>query len=158
MTQLALSRLLQDRAFLLLYRAECRRRLSAAYQRLTHALMHLRIPFVPAQSGIFVFCDLSEFLPQGEEPPFEREQALFETLVQRYGLAFTPGGACHCPLPGYFRICYAYYADSEGALDRLIAQLARMRSEREEAQGGEARDGQDLKEIADRLDNIQLKE
>ena len=82
-----------------------------------HAFISLNV------GGIFLFADLSPFLT---DLTWDDEGALFDELVSKYALIFTPGGACHAPHPGYFRICYAYYADSNAAINRCIAQLAAL--------------------------------
>ena len=54
---------------------------------------------------------------------------MWQDLVRRYGLLFTPGAACHCPRPGFFRICYAYYSDPI-SMDRCIRQMAAFCADR----------------------------
>ncbi len=73
--------------------------------------------------GIFLFADLSPYLV---DLTWDSEDLLFDELVSKYALIFTPGRACHAPYPGYFRICYAYYANSDAAIDRCITQLTAL--------------------------------
>ena len=87
--------------------------------------------FICYLGGIFLFVDLSPFMV---DLTWSGEDALFDELVSKYALIFTPGRACHAPYPGYFRVCYAYYANSDVAIDRSIAQLTALCKDKSQSQ------------------------
>jgi DNA-binding transcriptional MocR family regulator len=81
-----------------------RRRLAATYAGLTAALETHQIPYLPADGGIFVLCDLRAHL---DEPTFAAEDRLWRRIVEDANVNLTPGAACRIAEPGFFRLCYA---------------------------------------------------
>ena len=63
-------------------------------------LDELKIPYLRATSGLFVWMDFSEFLPSTGSDS-ERERALYLELLKEYGL-FTPGDSMRNEHPGFF--------------------------------------------------------
>ncbi|MBC8068156.1 MAG: aminotransferase class I/II-fold pyridoxal phosphate-dependent enzyme [Deltaproteobacteria bacterium] len=84
----------------------------------------LGIPYLPAEAGFFVVCDLRGFLAA---PTWDAEHALWRRLVDEANVNLTPGGACRIVEPGFFRLCYAAVpADAiDVAFDRIGAMLHR---------------------------------
>ena len=83
-------------------------------------LQTYQIPHLPASCGLFCWMDLSEFLPtEGSEE--ERERALYLTMVNEFGLLFTPGLSMRNERPGFFRCVFsaASKEEYELALQRL---------------------------------------
>lgn len=86
------------------------------------------IPYLPADSGLFVWMDFSQFLPaldpasiqqDGEEAPDnmdERERALYRELMTSFGCLFTPGRSMRHERPGFFRCVFTAASDEEFAL------------------------------------------
>lgn len=123
--------------------AHNRAQLRASWQELTTALDAAGIPYVSgAKAAMFCWIDLREgLLREGGEdarrPPesgsgederdgggggaWEAERALWRDLV-RAGVVVTPGGACHAPEPGFFRVCWAWMPR-----EALPVAVARMR-------------------------------
>ncbi len=104
-TQVAIGTLLEDRAWVERFQAENQCRLAHASGIAMSQLAGFGVPCVPPAAGLFLWADLRRFLP---EATFAGERALFERLLHGHRLNITPGGACHSPEPGWFRICYAY--------------------------------------------------
>jgi aspartate/methionine/tyrosine aminotransferase len=104
---------------------ENRRLLCQSYNALCRGFEAIGLRVVPAMAGIFAFCDLRSLLT---EQTFEAEHALFEALVTR-GVVFTPGHACHCPIPGFFRVVYGYVS-----LDALLEGIRRVKLYKDEIQ------------------------
>lgn len=83
-----------------------RRALQLSYELLSHELAVLSIPVIPAVSGIFAFADFRVFFPS-VPGSYEDEDNVSKMLCD-VGVIFTPGKSCHCQIPGFFRICYAW--------------------------------------------------
>jgi aspartate/methionine/tyrosine aminotransferase len=85
----------------------------------------LHVPYIPATAGLFVWLDLSEFLPisnaDDTDDDQQRERALYLELTQSFGLLFTPGLSMRTERPGFFRCVFtaANEAEFELALQRF---------------------------------------
>ena len=119
-TQWALARMLADADWVEEYGRTLSQRLGDAYGQVTAALTAAGIPFVPAEAGIFVVCDLRQFL---SAPTFEAEHRLWQKILDEARVNLTPGAACRIHEPGFFRLCYAGQP-----LARVIEAVERMRS------------------------------
>ncbi len=103
--QAVVANLLDDEEFVDSFLDHSREMLKSSYSIVTSALDDLQIPYIPAVSGIFIYCDFSSLLP---EQTFEGE-AKFATLVQEGArIVLTPGHSQRDEKPGMFRICYAW--------------------------------------------------
>jgi aspartate/methionine/tyrosine aminotransferase len=125
-TQHLLGEVVSDTPWVDRYIAQMRRNLAHSYERVTTTLNELGIPFIPAQGGIFVICDLRQFLGEGSgqvsnEPTREAEDRLWRRLLDEANVNLTPGSACRIDEPGFFRLCYA----SE-PLDTVIEGIGRI--------------------------------
>ena len=96
---------LRDQEFTETFVADNVAYLRRLYGVLTAGLRRLSIPFVEAQSGIFVWVDLSSWM---EEQTFAGEEKLWRRLCDDAKILWTPGEACHSPRPGFFRLCFAW--------------------------------------------------
>ncbi|CAB9501523.1 Probable inactive 1-aminocyclopropane-1-carboxylate synthase-like protein 2 [Seminavis robusta] len=76
-------------------------------------LQELEIPHLPAVSGLFCWMDLSEFLEAGDDTEEERERALYLTMVNDFGLLFTPGLSMRNERPGFFRCVFSAATEDE---------------------------------------------
>jgi 1-aminocyclopropane-1-carboxylate synthase len=97
------------------FRQEHQKRLRTRGDSLHELLEELEIPFLPAVSGLFCWLDLSEFLPTDSNDA-TRERALYLTMVQDFGLLFTPGLSMRHERPGFFRLVFSAANDDEYAL------------------------------------------
>lgn len=104
LTQWVLSDMISDAAWVDAYLTDMRTRLGAAHDETVRALDKLGIAQVPADAGIFLYCDFRPFL---REPTWEAEQALWRRMLDEARVNLTPGAACHAVEPGWMRICFA---------------------------------------------------
>jgi aspartate/methionine/tyrosine aminotransferase len=93
------------------------------------ALFFFRVlPFVPAEAGMFVYVDFSAILPQKTK---EWEAKLSQLLIDHARLILTPGDSMREPMPGMFRICYAWVSPDVltigmERLSRIVAKIRKM--------------------------------
>ena len=97
-------------------------------------LDELNIPYLPADSGLFVWMDFREFLPSLEDGVMEametleskeqRERKLYLSLMKEYGLLFTPGMSMRNERAGFFRCVFT--AASEEEFDLGLARLKKF--------------------------------
>ena len=116
--QAVVAELLDDADFVDSFLESSRQLLQSSYVIVTGALEEMKIPYIKAQAGIFVYCDFSSLLP---EQSFEGEARLASLLEKCARVVMTPGHSQRDEKPGMFRICYAW-VDIEVlrvALDRL---------------------------------------
>jgi aspartate/methionine/tyrosine aminotransferase len=105
LVQEMMGHILQDSLFLDAYFAQNRLKLKYSYDILRSNLEPLGIKIIsPAGASIFVFVDFRILL---KEHTFEGEHVLFDLLCA-HGVVLTPGESCHCQIPGFFRICFAW--------------------------------------------------
>ena len=103
-TQHLLGEVLADEAWVDDYIQKLQGTLGDVYRTVTDRLSANNIPFLPAQGGIFVLCDLRSRLPT---PTAEGEVALWRRMVDDAKVNLTPGSACRIAEPGFFRLCWA---------------------------------------------------
>lgn len=96
--------------------------LEISYEALTEKLRSAGIPFTPAAAGMFVWIDLSAYLP---EDTWEGEAKLWERVCEKCKVILTPGSACHAAAPGFFRLCFAWVPKEAlvDAVDRIEKEL-----------------------------------
>ena len=103
----------------------------------TKCLDQLNIPYLKPDSGLFIWMNLSEFLPKlkasdpEEVQKEDRESALYLELMHKYGLLFTPGLSMRNLNPGFFRCVFTAATDLEFslALDRVRIFVESKRNE-----------------------------
>ncbi len=117
-TQHMLGQLLSNAEVVDVWVDRMRAALRTARDRATRGLDALGIPYVPADAGFFVICDLRRFLTA---PTFEAEHALWRRLLDDANVNITPGAACRIVEPGFFRLCYA--AVPGEALDLALRRI-----------------------------------
>eukprot|EP00579_Thalassiosira_antarctica_P005674 CAMPEP_0201880580 /NCGR_PEP_ID=MMETSP0902-20130614/11118_1 /ASSEMBLY_ACC=CAM_ASM_000551 /TAXON_ID=420261 /ORGANISM="Thalassiosira antarctica, Strain CCMP982" /LENGTH=623 /DNA_ID=CAMNT_0048408607 /DNA_START=333 /DNA_END=2204 /DNA_ORIENTATION=- len=81
------------------------------------------IPYLPADSGLFVWMDFREFLPplpsgmteatESLESMEQRERQLYMSLMKKYGLLFTPGMSMRNERAGFFRCVFTAASGEE---------------------------------------------
>lgn len=121
-TQLLLSEMIADEAWVEGYIEAMQDRLRNAYERVGAALRSVGIPFLPASAGFFMVCDFREFLA---EPTWEEEEALWNRLLNAANVNLTPGAACRNAEPGFMRLCFAGVSPEAAvvAVERMRAVL-----------------------------------
>lgn len=95
-----------------------RERIRHRCHRLQQCLTDLGIPFLNATSGIFLWMDLTEFLPQQcsaneTVDTDQRERVLYLELLHKFGLLFTPGLSMRNEMPGFFRCVFTAASEDE---------------------------------------------
>lgn len=103
-TQLFLSELLSDHAFIDKFLAESARRLGARHQIFTNGLEEIGIKCLKSNAGLFFWMDLRPLL---KDSSFEAEMVLWRVIINDVKLNVSPGSSFHCSEPGWFRVCFA---------------------------------------------------
>jgi aspartate/methionine/tyrosine aminotransferase len=137
LVQVQAATFLSDDSFLERYISENRKRLRASYEILKKGLEEVAdIQLVaPSGAGVFAFADCRLLLA---EKSFVAERELTNWFIE-HGVVLTPGEACHCPVPGFFRICFAWVEPDalREAVKRiaLVAERARTEKVQRQARG-----------------------
>ena len=116
--QAVVAHLLSDDVFVDEFLDVSQKALVQSYTIVTSTLEELGIGFVPAQAGIFVYCDFSSMLPS---PSFEGEKRFSDLMMKSARIVMTPGKSQRDTKPGMFRICYAWVS-----LDVLNIAMSRL--------------------------------
>ncbi|KAK1688090.1 pyridoxal phosphate-dependent transferase [Colletotrichum godetiae] len=101
-----------------------RQRLETQYKLTAQLLTEKRIPFVPANSGVFIFVKLTDWLDHGEDLTKlagSREMRLCRHLLHEAGVFLSPGELSLSTVPGCFRLVYT---DKREAMPKAIKRLA----------------------------------
>jgi 1-aminocyclopropane-1-carboxylate synthase len=127
-----------------------RTRLRECYKTLVSGLAELFINVCPAEGGLFIFADLRSLFLQ--EPKtmdchvpskdindpcgFYSQEIELESRLRKMLIFATPGRACHCQIPGWFRLCYGWtsLAAVTELVSRLAAESRRVREFRKEVE------------------------
>jgi DNA-binding transcriptional MocR family regulator len=105
------------------FRRENHKRLLQRYNDVVNILDRFHIPFLPAQAGLFVWIDLSQFLVQSyDSTASSQEKELYHKLID-FGLLLTPGSSMKNERPGFFRFVFTAISD-----DEFIIALKRLES------------------------------
>ena len=110
---------LKDEVFVESYISQNKLRLKKSYDVLETALNILNVPMIKAQASMFCLINLRCLL---KADTFDAERELYDLLHSEAGIVLTPGQTCHCPIPGWFRVCYAWVP-----LDALVEFTCRLR-------------------------------
>lgn len=107
-----------------LFLEEGRKRIRERCDRLQQCLLENEIPYIPADSGMFVWMDLSEFLPKLTAMDFDKmERQLYLELLEN-GLLFTPGRSMRNEFPGFFRCVFT--AATDQGFDLALERIAKF--------------------------------
>jgi len=106
--------------------------------RLQSCLDEVGIPYLNADSGLFIWMDFREFLPalsdgiteatETLESKEQRERQLYLSLMKEYGLLFTPGMSMRNERAGFFRCVFT--AASEDEFELGLTRLRKFVEER----------------------------
>jgi 1-aminocyclopropane-1-carboxylate synthase len=123
-TQHILAEVLSDESFTTDFVAQNSKLLENSYDALTEKLTSAGIPFTPAAAGMFVWIDLSAYLPDNT---WEGEAKLWERVCDECKVILTPGSSCHAEAPGFFRLCFAWVPKEAlvDAAERIENELVR---------------------------------
>ena len=81
-----------------------REQLRASYELMKSSLKDMGIETMPAQGGIFIFANFSDYM---EKVEFKEEFSLWEKIFGELKVNISPGQLFDAEKPGWFRICYA---------------------------------------------------
>lgn len=98
------------------FRRENHERLKVRCTAVSAILDQYHIPYLPPTAGLFLWMDLSRFLPDNGGTPSERERALYLELVNDFGLLLTPGDSMRNERPGFFRCVFTAASEDEFAI------------------------------------------
>ena len=130
--QRIMANMLSDTQFCDHFLTTSTQRLRASYQACTKVLTELDVPFVQAQAGMFVYLDLNHNDDNrgGIVATAQDEAILSDIFMTRARMVLTPGQTQHDPIPGRFRICYAYVSPEVLAIgmERLAKVMTKIRA------------------------------
>jgi len=118
--------------FVNVYLEENNQNIQSRSDKLVQCLEDLEIPYLQPDSGLFLWMDFREFLPQlpvTESPNNEsleskekRERELYLSLMKEHGLLFTPGMSMRNEKPGFFRCVFTAANEEEFELGLVRIQ------------------------------------
>ncbi|KAL7468042.1 hypothetical protein ACHAXS_008272 [Conticribra weissflogii] len=114
----------QPKQFVDVYLKSNQANIRSRCDKLLKCLDDVDIPYLPADSGLFVWMDFREFLPTnsdidgatGEETlksKERRDRQLFMSQMKEYGLLFTPGMSMRNERAGFFRCVFTAASEDE---------------------------------------------
>jgi len=117
-TQHLLIAMLSDTQFIQQYMTENQRRLGKMSHVLTEGLKEAGIKYVKSNAGLYCWVEMGNLMPSYSE---KGEINLWDKLLNETKINVTPGSACHCIEPGWFRICFGSLScqDMTVALQRI---------------------------------------
>jgi aspartate/methionine/tyrosine aminotransferase len=128
------------RKFTDVYLSSNRNNVRARCDELQSCLNEIDVLYLPADSGLFVWMDMREFLPalpdgvtedsESDESKDRRERRLYLSLMKDYGLLFTPGMSMRNERAGFFRFVFTAASEEEFelGLTRLRTFVRDMRT------------------------------
>lgn len=120
-TQRLVSSMLSDERFIQEYIETNRNRIRQVRDEFVDRLSKLGIKCAKSSGGMFCWANMSGLIrPYSEKGELE----LFEKFMSLAKINITPGSACHCIEPGWFRICFATISFEEIPL--VIERISRV--------------------------------
>ncbi|KAK8470377.1 hypothetical protein PHAVU_004G126400 [Phaseolus vulgaris] len=102
-TQRLVTSMLSDKRFIREYLETNRKRIRQVHDEFVDCLSKLGIKCAKSSAGMFCWADMSGLIrPYSEKGEIE----LWEKFLSIAKINITPGSACHCIEPGWFRICF----------------------------------------------------
>jgi aspartate/methionine/tyrosine aminotransferase len=99
------------------FRRENHRRLAERRDVLTSCLDDCQIPYLAPTAGLFIWIDLTEFLPTDSTLSMAaQERQLYMEMVHEFGLLLTPGWSMRNEQPGFFRCVFTAATAEEFSL------------------------------------------
>ena len=103
-TQRLLVFLFRDKVFIKRYMEENKKRLRDRYNVTVQGLQEAGISCAESNGGLYCWVDLRRLLTSNT---IDGEKELWKKLLYELKVNITPGCACHCSEPGWFRLCFA---------------------------------------------------
>ena len=117
-TQRLLVFLLRDKVFVKSYLNENKKRLHDRYSAVVEGLQKAGISCAESKGGLYCWVDFRPLLMSNTS---DGEKELWKRLLYEAKINTTPGCACHCTEPGWFRLCFAYI--EEESVDTVFTRL-----------------------------------
>ncbi|XP_078447999.1 1-amino-cyclopropane-1-carboxylate synthase 12 [Wolffia australiana] len=121
--QRLLAAMISDSGFISKFAVVNRRRLARMYGLFVDGLKRLGVDCAVSSGGFFCWANLSRYIRSYGE---KGEMELWEKLLTVAKVNVTPGSACHCIEPGWFRCCFAALTEKEVPL--VMERLERVLS------------------------------
>ncbi|XP_058760077.1 probable aminotransferase ACS12 [Vicia villosa] len=102
-TQRLVTSMLSDKRFIQEYIETNRNRIRRVHDEFMDCLNKLGIKCAKSSAGMFCWADMSGLIKPYSE---KGEHELWEKFINVAKINITPGSACHCIEPGWFRICF----------------------------------------------------
>ncbi|KAG6391921.1 hypothetical protein SASPL_149685 [Salvia splendens] len=102
-TQQILAPMLSDKRFIQEYINTNRQRIRSMYDLVVSGLKELGLECTESSGGLYCWVDMSKLISPYNE---KGELDLWDKLLNTAKINVTPGSACHCIEPGWFRFCF----------------------------------------------------